>query len=67
MGLNFEKKPDDHLIYDECDTIMFEEPGNFNQFTSKNPCICFTATPRGEDNHLETKMVEYMGFKVVKD
>ena len=55
--LIFEKNPYDLLIYDESDHILFNDPQLFEQFTSNNSCVCFTATPGGEDKNLEEKVL----------
>ena len=67
VGLNFEKKPEDLIIYDESDSLLFNNPGEFNTFTGNNPCICLTATPGGEDRNLEEKVIKHLGLKVIKD
>ena len=46
---------------------MFEEPEAFNKFTGNNPCICYTATPGGENISLEKKLIDYMGFRILED
>ena len=65
--MEFETKPDDLLIYDESDHILFNNPDKFDSFTSSNPCVCFTATPGGEDKNLEEAVLQHLKLKIIMD
>ena len=66
-NLDFDKDPDDLLIYDESDHFLFNNPKLFDEFTSENQCICFTATPGGDDKNYEAKILNHLGLKIIKD
>jgi len=57
VGLNFQKEDGALLIYDESDHLLFNNPGDFNTFTGDHPCICLTATPGGNEDDLEEKVI----------
>ena len=53
------------LIIDECDALLFEQPRQFHLFINKNACICLTATPGNNNDGVEKKVLEHLGFKVI--
>ena len=67
VGLAFEKQPQDLLIFDESDALLFEDPGTFDNIVGQNPCICLTATPGDCKNTLEIETLKHLGFKVLED
>ena len=67
VGLEFDKDVNDLIIVDESDALLFEQPKLFNDFISKNPCICLTATPGNDSDGVEKKVLEHLGFKVIDD
>ena len=67
VGLSFDKDPQDLLIFDEGDSMLFETPHEFSICLANNPSICFTPTPGDKDNSLEKKIQEHMGFKILED
>ena len=67
FGLEFDKNVNNLIIVDESDALLFEQPKLFNDFISKNPCICLTATPGNDSDGVEKKVLEHLGFKVIDD
>jgi len=65
--MKFFKAPEDMLIYDESDDLLFRDPKAFDDFTKENLCICFTATPGGDEGNLELEdqVIRHLGIKVI--
>jgi hypothetical protein len=56
--------PNELVIVDEADALMFKDPIKFNQFTSECACICFTATPDGQQaKGIEVRVVASLKFE----
>ena len=63
-GINFKPKAKSVVIVDEADFFMFGEPQKFKTFASKQPTICFTATPpEGDADDLERKTYDQLALK----
>jgi hypothetical protein len=63
LGFNFEKQPDDVLVVDEADSLLFSDPLTFQTFLGDSPCICLTATPDDQDiKGTEKFVVDKLGF-----
>ena len=63
MGIDFDHNPNDLIIIDEADSLMFQNPDKFASFIQDSYCICFTATPDNcERDGVERKVVEAMRF-----
>jgi hypothetical protein len=63
-GINFKPKAKSVVIVDEADFIMFRDLQNFKTFASKQPTICFTATPpEGDTDDLERKTYDQLALK----
>ena len=60
--LDFNKVPADILIFDESDDFLFKDSAAFATAVGDCRCICFTATPGGVGNTLETDIVNYLRF-----
>ena len=54
-------EPNELLIVDEADSLLFKDPKKFIEVLSVRPCICFTATP--DDCIVETGIVKMFSFK----
>jgi len=47
--------------------MIFKDPGKFHDLTGNNQCICFTATPGGEDSSLEEAVLQHLKLKIIQD
>ncbi len=65
--MDFLKVPTDLLIFDESDSLLFEDPAKFDSFIGSNPCISLTATPGGNGNSLEIDVLKHMNFEILED
>lgn len=57
----------DVLIFDEFDTIFFNEPVRMTKLCKKHRCVGFTATPFKEFMSYEDILIKNAGFKLIKD
>jgi hypothetical protein len=56
--------PNELVIVDEADALMFKDPIKFNSFSSECACICFTATPDNQQaKGLEVRVVSSLKFE----
>ena len=64
VGIDFETQPNELVIVDEADSLIFSDPRKFLNFIDTRPCICFTATP--DSSVIEGKVIELLNFKKMK-
>jgi hypothetical protein len=63
VGLEFEHKDNEMIIFDEVDSLMFYNPTRFKQVINKCIAVGFTATPdNNKTSGIEKSVVQSTGF-----
>lgn len=64
IGIDFKVGPNELVIIDEADALIFRQPDEFQKFTNDTACICFTATPDNQQvRGLEARVITALKFE----